>query len=68
MSPRKSAAKKTAKHPRYSPTSFRNNDANMAYIDHYNIALIVLERNVDIKSLKDTFILKMFKDRHGPNC
>ena len=64
MSPRKKiAAKKTAKRPRFSLNSFRNDDANMAYIDHYKKASIVLERNVDIESLRNTFILEVFKER-----
>ena len=63
MSPCKSAVKKTAKCPRYSPDSFRNDDANMAYIDHYKNASIILERRVDIESLKETFIPEVFKER-----
>ena len=63
MFTRKSAAKKTAKCPCYSLDSFRNDDANMVYIDHYKNASIVLERRVDIESLKDTFIPEVFKER-----
>ena len=63
MSPHKSAAKKSTKHPRHSPDSFRNDDANMAYYDHYKNASIVMERNVDIESLENTFILEVFKER-----
>ncbi|XP_030936883.1 uncharacterized protein LOC115962136 [Quercus lobata] len=63
MSPHKSTVKKIAKHPHYFPDSFRNDYANMAYIDHYKNASIVLERRVDIESLKDTFIPKVFKER-----
>ena len=63
MSPGKSTAKKTTKHPCYSPDSFRSNDANVAYINHYKNASIVLERSVGIESLKDTFIPKVFKER-----
>ena len=63
MSPRKSVAKKSANRPRFSLDSFRNDDANMADIDHYKNTSIVLERIVDIESLKDTFIPKVFKQR-----
>ena len=63
MSPHKSTAKKTTKRPYYSLDSFRSNDANMAYINHYKNASIVLERSVGIESLKDTFIPKVFKER-----
>ena len=63
MSPHKLAAKKIAKRPRYSPDSFRNDDVNMAYIDYYKNTSIILERRVDIESLKDTFIPEVFKER-----
>ena len=53
MSPHKLAAKKSAKFPRHSPNSFRNDDANMAYYDHYKNVSIVMERNVDIESLEN---------------
>ena len=35
----------------------------MAFTDHYKRASIVLERTVDIESLKDTFNLEVFKER-----
>ncbi|KAK9997880.1 hypothetical protein SO802_017483 [Lithocarpus litseifolius] len=63
MSPRKSATKKSAKHSHHSPNSFRNNNANIAYFDHYKNASIVMERSVDIRSLEHTFILEVFKER-----
>ena len=63
MSHQKSVVKKIAKRPRYSLNSFRNDDVNMAYIDHYRNTLIVLERRVDIESLKDTFISEVFKEK-----
>ena len=63
MSPHKLAAKKSAKFPRHSPNSFRNDDANMAYYDHYKNASIVMERTVDIESLENTFISEVFKER-----
>ena len=35
----------------------------MAFNDHSKRALIILERTVDLKSLKDTFIPEVFKER-----
>ena len=35
----------------------------MAFIDHYKQAPIILERSMDLESLKDTFIPKVFKER-----
>ena len=35
----------------------------MAFTDHYKRALVVLERTVDIESLKDIFIPKVFRER-----
>ena len=35
----------------------------MTFLDHYKWALIVLERSVDLESLKDTFIPEVFKER-----
>ena len=43
--------------------SFRNDDANMAFLDHYKWALIILERSVDLESLEGTFIRNVFKER-----
>ena len=63
MSPHKSVVKKIAKRACYFPDSLRIDDANMAYIDHYKNASIVLERRVDIESLKDTFISEVFKEK-----
>ena len=63
MSPRKSATKKSAKRPCHSPDSFRDDDANNAYVDHYKNATIILERIMDIESLENIFIPKLFKER-----
>ena len=64
MSPiKKKATKKSSKHPRTSLDSFRNDEANMAFLDHYKRAPIFLERAVDLKSLEGTFILDVFKER-----
>ena len=61
--PKKRAIKKSSKHPHISSNSFRNADTNMAFIDHYKQAPIILERSMDLESLKDTFIPKVFKER-----
>ena len=64
MSPlKKKTSKKSSKHPRISSDSFRNDDASMAFLNHYKWAPIVLERSIDLESLKDTFILEVFKER-----
>ena len=64
MSPlKKKAAKKPSKRPHTSLDSFRNDDANMAFINHYKRALIVRKRFVDLKALEGTFILDVFKER-----
>ena len=44
-----------------SSDSFRNDDADMAFNDHYKWAPIILERTVDLDSLEGTFILDVFK-------
>ena len=64
MSPiKKNTKKKSSKRPRTSSDSFCNDDANMTFLNHYKWALIVLERLVDLDSLKGTFILDVFKER-----
>ena len=35
----------------------------MTYIDHYKKAPLILERTVELKSLKGTFIPDVFKER-----
>ena len=50
MSPlKKKAIKKSSKHPCISSDSFRNDNASMAFLDHYKRAPIVLERSVDLR-------------------
>ena len=64
MSPlKKNTSKKSSKHPCISSDSFRNDNASIAFLDHYKWAPIVLERSVDLESLKETFIPKVFKER-----
>ena len=62
MSPiKKKTTKKPSKRPRNSSDSFRNDDVDMAFNDHYKQAPIILERIVDLDSLKGTFIPDVFK-------
>ena len=64
MSPiKKNATKKPSKCPRTSSNSFQNEDADMAFNDHYKRAPIILERTVDLDSLEGTFIPNVFKER-----
>ena len=64
MSPiKKNATKKPSKCPRTSSNSFQNEDADMAFNDHYKQAPIILERTVDLDSLEGTFIPNVFKER-----
>ena len=64
MSPiKKKATKKSSKRPRTSSESFRNDDADMAFLDHYKWAPIVLERAKDLESLEGTFISDVFKEK-----
>ena len=64
MSPlKKSAAKKSSKRPRTSSDWIWNDDADMAFNDHYERARITLERDVDLESLEGTFIPEVFKER-----
>ena len=64
MSPiKKKTTKKPSKRPRTSSDTFRNDDAYMAFNDYYKQAPIILERTVDLDSLKGTFIPDVFKER-----
>ena len=64
MSPlKKSATKKSSKRPHTSSDAFQDDDANMAYNNYYKRVPIILERIVELKSLKHTFILEVFKER-----
>ena len=56
MSPlKKSATKKSSKRQRTSVNSFRSDDVDMAFNDHYKRAPIILERTVDLRVLKRHF-------------
>ena len=60
---KKKVAKKSSKRLHISSDIFRNDNASMTFLDHYKWALIVLERSVDLESLKDTFIPEVFNER-----
>ena len=60
---KKKATKKSSKRPHTSSESFRNDDADMAFLDHYKWAPIILERAKDLESLEGTFIPDVFKKR-----
>ena len=65
MAPTKHAATKrpTSKHARTDFDNFKSAEANMKYNDCYNKATIIMERVVQLKSLKDTFIPEVFKEK-----
>ena len=66
MSPiNKKATKKSSKRPRTFSESFRNDDADMAFLDQYKWAPIILERAKDLESLEGTFIPDVYKERTG---
>ena len=60
---KKLATKKSSKRSRTSSDSFPNDDAEMAFNDHYKRVPIILERTMDLESLEGTFILDVFKKR-----
>ena len=45
----KKATKKPSKRPHTSSDSFRNDNVDMAFNDHYKRALIILERTMDLR-------------------
>ena len=58
MSPiKKNATKKPSKCPCISSDSFWNDDADMAFNDHYKRAPIILERTVDLEERTWTKLL-----------
>jgi len=63
MSPRKTVAKKASKHPPHSSDSFKDEDANTIYTEYYKDVVIIVERGVDLVSLENTFIPKVFWER-----
>ena len=65
MAPTKHAAtkKQSSKCARTNSDHFKSNEADMKYNDCYNKATIIMERVVQLESLTDTFIPKVFKER-----
>ena len=65
MTPTKPAATKkpTSKRAHTDSNHFKFAEADMKYNDCYKDKTIIMERVVQMESLKDTFIPKMFKDR-----
>jgi len=65
MSPTKHAAPKrsSSKRARTNSDNFRSAEADMKYNDCYKDKMIIMERVVQMESLKDTFIPEVFKDR-----
>ena len=64
MAPTKHAAtkKSTSKHAHIDSDHFKYIEADIRYSDYYNKATIIMERVVQLESLKDTFIPKVFKE------
>ena len=63
MSPRKKTiAKKPLKCQRFEEDQFRNRDAFEAFSVFYKDAVIIVEREVDLPSLKNTCIPDVFKE------
>ena len=65
MSPTKHATPKrsSSKCARTDSDNFRFAEANMKYNDCYKDKTIMMERVVQMESLEDTFIPKVFKDK-----
>ena len=65
MAPTKHAAtkKQSSKCAHTNSDHFKSTEADMKYNDYYNKATIIMERVVQLESLKDTFIPKVFKER-----
>ena len=64
ISPTKhSATKKSTKHSRTDFDNFKSAEVDMKYNDCYKDKTIIMERVVQLESLEDTFIPKVFKDR-----
>ena len=65
MAPTKHAATKkpSSKHACTDSDNFRSAEADMKYNDCYKGATIIMERVVQLESLKDTFIPEVFKER-----
>ena len=55
--------KSTSKRAGTDSDHFKAAEADMRYNDYYNKATIIMERVVQLESLKDTFIPEVFKER-----
>ena len=53
----------TSKRARTDSDNFKSAKADMKYNDCYNKATIIMEMVVQLESLRDTFILEVFKER-----
>ena len=60
---KQSATKKSLKQPCTASENFWSIDADMAYNNYYNKVPIILERVVALKTLENTFIPEVFKER-----
>ena len=58
-----SASKKSSKRPRTNSDKFISADANMAIIDWYKRATIIMERVVQLDTFENTYIPEVFKER-----
>ena len=65
MAPTKHAAPKrsSSKRARTDSDHFNSAKADMKYNDCYNKATIIMEKVIQLESLKDTFIPEVFKER-----
>ena len=61
MSPRKNTAKKPFRWERYKEDCFRDRDAFEAFSEYYKDVVIIVEREVDLRSLEGTFILDVLR-------
>ena len=65
MAPTKHTATKkpSSKHARTNSDNFRSTEVDMKYNDCYKNKTIIMERVVQLESLKGTFIPEVFKER-----
>ena len=64
MSPhKKTTAKKPLKRQGYEEDRFRDRDAFEEFSEYYKDAIIIVEREADLRSLESTFIPDVFRDR-----
>ena len=63
MSPhKKTIANKPHKRQRYKEDCFRDRDASEAFSEYYKDAVIIVEMEVDLRSLESTIIPEVFRD------